>query len=381
MQGTRADISALTGLRGVAALSVVVYHLWEMFGSPKLLLGSLAFAPVFANCFYGVDIFFVLSGFLIGRPFVRAAQTRTPMPPFLPYLWRRVRRLVPAYWANLIILFVVLTIATGTPPLGAVSLLAHLGFLFWYTLPYGALPFNPVWWTLPIEWWAYFALPALTLGLRQMHVWLWLALILAVVLWTRVEFVNHFYAGDQGFWWQAPDYRNLRARFDQFAIGLVAAWYFERGLSQHQARVVGWIGLAGFAAVFVYVGWFVPRWLFEATRPWMFVHYTAVAAPIALIVLASASGWRPLARCFESRALMVAGTMSYSLYLWHYPVFVYVFRHAPTSDWPLAWRVVPALALAAVVTWIAYRCFERPFLAPRARDGSGVPAASQSTHA
>jgi peptidoglycan/LPS O-acetylase OafA/YrhL len=376
------DISALTGLRGFATLWVVAYHFWEFLGFPRLRIGALDLSPLVDNGYFSVDIFFVLSGFLVARPFIRAAQGVGRPASYAQYLWRRVRRVVPAYWANLLILSVLIWLGSGESPLGFVDALAHLSFLFWYSLPANTVPFNPVWWTLPIEWWAYFVLPFLALALKRVPVWLYVVLVLAFVLWTRIGFVSHFFAGDQSFWWQAQDFRNLRARFDQFAIGVLAAWYFERGIGPRQARAAGLAGLFLFALTFVHVGWFVPRWLHEAIRPWMYVHYSALAVSVSLIVLAIASGWRPLARCFEGRVLMLAGTMSYSLYLWHYPVFQWVMRASPTfQDWPLAARAALALVLAALTTWLAYRLFERPFLSERARGGHNAPAAGQSAHA
>lgn len=375
------DISALTGLRGFATLWVVAYHLWEFLGFPRLRLAGFDASPLLDNGYFAVDIFFVLSGFLVARPFIHAAQGKGPSPSYGQYLWRRVRRVIPAFWGNFLILTAVIWVATGTPPVDGIDALGHLTLLFWYTLPSGSIPFNPVWWTLPIEWWAYFVLPPLALALRRVPVGLWVAAILGFVLWTRVGFVTHFFAGDPSFWWQAPDYRHLRARFDQFAIGLLAAWYFERGVSAADARRIGWIGLGLFAVVFVHVGWFVPRWLHEAIRPWMYVHYTALAVSIAMVVLGIAAGWRGFARCFEGRVFMLAGTVSYSLYLWHYPVFQWLFRHAPWLDVSVATKAVLASIAAALTTWIAYLAFERPFLTARARGDKPASLPVPSAHA
>lgn len=382
MARTPDNIDALTGLRGFATLTVLAFHLWEFLGSRRIGLGPLDLTPVFAQGHLGVDIFFVLSGFLVVRPFLRHALGTGPRPGLARYVWRRIRRVVPAYWANLLILTLVIAAATGRAPLDGIGLLGHLTFLFWYTQPLGTLPFNPVWWTLPIEWWAYFVLPPLALLLTRIPSWLWLALVLALVFWIRIEFVRHYFADDQGYWWQAPDYRHLRARFDQFALGLLAAWYFERGLSARAARVLGWTGLVLLGAVLIYIGWFVPRWLHDAIRPWLYLHYTALAVPIAMLVLAIAAGWRPLARCFEGRVLLFSGTISYSLYLWHFPVFEWLFRHAPAlSAWPLPMRAAVALAMAFAISWVAYRCFERPFLSARARGDKPATSDPQSVHA
>ena len=79
---------------------------------------------------------------------------------------------------------------------------------------------------------------------------------------------------------------------------------------------------------------------------------------------------------------MLAGTMSYSLYLWHYPVFAWVMQRSDLLQaWPLSLRAVFALLLAALATWIAYRLFERPFLSTRARGDKTNAAGGQSPHA
>lgn len=382
MTRTPEDISALTGLRGFATLWVVTHHFWEFIGFPAISVAGLNLLPFIKNAYFGLDMFFVLSGFLVVRPYIRAAQGLGRMPSFWSYMMRRVRRVVPAYWANLTLLCLFIWIGTGQSPVSAIEYFGYLGFLFWFTLPAASMPLNPVWWTLPVEWWAYFVLPALALSLKRVPAWLWLAAIMLFVLWTRIGIVSHFFAGDTSFWWQPIDYRHLRSRFDQFALGVLAAWIFERGISVRQARAIGWTGVGLFAVVFVHVGWFVPRWFEEAIRPWMYVHFTAAALPLAMIILAMAGGWRPLARLFEGRVFMLAGVTSYSLYLWHFPIFVWVFKHAPgVAGWPLAARAVVALVLAALATWIAYRLFERPFLSTRARGDKAAAAAGQSLHA
>jgi peptidoglycan/LPS O-acetylase OafA/YrhL len=89
------------GLRAIAALSVFMTHL-SLAGGANLF----NFLGVFwARMDAGVAIFFLLSGFLLYRPFVRDRLSDRPQPPTRPYLWRRVLRIYPAYW--LAVIFVV----------------------------------------------------------------------------------------------------------------------------------------------------------------------------------------------------------------------------------------------------------------------------------
>src|SRR3954447_8477071 len=85
------------GLRAVAALTVLVGHTSFMSG----FNGNSVFGPVVSRFDLGVALFFVISGFLLYRPFVAARLERRPAPRVLRYARRRVLRIVPAYWLAL----------------------------------------------------------------------------------------------------------------------------------------------------------------------------------------------------------------------------------------------------------------------------------------
>ena len=109
---------ALDSLRAIAALSVFFFHAVGFYarGSTQ---GNLI-APYVARLDVGVTIFFLLSGFLLYRPFVQARRQRRPQPPLIPYAWRRTLRIVPAYWVALTLATIVLALPgvftlTGIP--------------------------------------------------------------------------------------------------------------------------------------------------------------------------------------------------------------------------------------------------------------------------
>ena len=109
---------ALDSLRAIAALSVFFFHAVGFYarGSTQ---GNLI-APYVARLDVGVTIFFLLSGFLLYRPFVQARHQSRPRPPLIPYAWRRALRIVPAYWVALTLAAVVLALPgvftlTGIP--------------------------------------------------------------------------------------------------------------------------------------------------------------------------------------------------------------------------------------------------------------------------
>src|SRR4051794_40093700 len=92
----RSRSAPLDGLRGLAALSVLVYHV------ALATVGAGAVAGAAGALHFGVPVFFVLSGLLLYLPFVRARMDGRPRPSLRRYAVRRLARIVPAYWAALL---------------------------------------------------------------------------------------------------------------------------------------------------------------------------------------------------------------------------------------------------------------------------------------
>ena len=146
----------MDSLRAIAALSVFVYHLafvlgWFDEGLAGRYLRELNL---------GVSIFFVLSGFLLYRPFVAARVEGEPSPALVPYAIRRVARIVPAYWVALTIIAIWLPVSGVFTAEGIVT---YYGFLQAYdpdTITGGIGQA----WTLTVEVSFYILLPILALG-------------------------------------------------------------------------------------------------------------------------------------------------------------------------------------------------------------------------
>lgn len=101
--GDRPHFPGFEGLRALAALMVVVHHAVALSGEPRA--GWLATPAAVMDS--GVAVFFVLSGFLIYRPFVVRHLEGEPGPGWAAFWWRRVLRIVPAYWVALTFFWVV----------------------------------------------------------------------------------------------------------------------------------------------------------------------------------------------------------------------------------------------------------------------------------
>ena len=132
--GSRDYVASLTGLRGIAALFVFVFHYGSFNPGIRLDLTvsyigkALQFPLGFG--FAGVDLFFVLSGFLLTLPFARATLTRSAHKPLRQYYQRRILRVFPAYYAQLGIILMVGAWFVTWKPVNGMSLVAHMLMFF-----------------------------------------------------------------------------------------------------------------------------------------------------------------------------------------------------------------------------------------------------------
>jgi peptidoglycan/LPS O-acetylase OafA/YrhL len=356
----RSRIRRLDGIRGAAVLLVVVYHASYLTAGwgPRLLPGG----------FVGVDLFFVLSGLLITRLLLRELDD-TERIGFGAFMGRRLRRLYPAL-TGMTAAVVVLLVATDRVGAGADQLTAgELAQAAGATLLYvsnlvqargwpfpGELSHT---WSLAIEAQFYLLWPLVLLAFRALRlprgaqVGALVAAMVAVavhrsVLWT-----------DQAHY--LPLYLRTDTRIDVVLAGCLLGMLVHWGWW----RTARWLRLPALAGVAVLL---LAGLLSETGDVRMYRDFGLSAVALAaLAVVASAlldpggpvgrlAGWRPLA---------VLGDRSYSLYLWHVPVFLTVARHI--GDRPVALRVASGLLVTAVLTEGSYRLVESRFRGGGAR--------------
>ncbi len=324
--------------------------------------------------FLGVDLFFVLSGFLITSQLVQehAEQGRIHFGRF--YV-RRALRLLPA----LLFLFTVYLIysqATDWPPFGRRDFAldsmeaTFLYYMNWRVLwnPLGAADLTAMW-SLSIEEQYYLVWPLVLLGFLAVvrsanrAAWILGGLALAVGVWRAVVFHR--------WGWEAA-YLRTDARVDGLLWGSLAAILFAR---RRVPRLPPWTPLA------VVVVWIVSLRVVEAdSRTAHFggivIWVLACTAIVLFLAERPDTGIRgPLAVASQH-----VGRVSYGLYLWQLPAFRAIDRWGDT--WPQAARTAAGLALLAALTLASWFAVERPMLAVkrrfaarwRARDGALAPA-------
>lgn len=356
----------LDGFRAIAALSVLLYHVLGAFELHTGVLG--AYTARLGN--YGVAIFFVLSGFLLYRPFARAALTGAPPPDWRGFLRRRFLRILPAYWAALTAWLYIFRVR---PPKGWSDALTFYGLAQNYRSGY-VLAGLFVAWTLCIELAFYVALPLLAWLLRRLST---RGATLAVRV--RHQLVGLAVVGASGIAYRAaalaanPTDRTplawLPAFLDWFALGLAlsvlrlaADWGNPlpralRWLSHHPwaswlfAAEVYWIGAQ--------LG--LPR-AFGPTAGWQtmgrFVINGLSAALLLLPGLLGPQRHGGLRWALASRPAVALGQVSYGIYLWH-ALWLHVVRQA----WPDAGALTTAVSVVGLTLLAAEASFhliERP---------------------
>ena len=344
-------IPALDGLRALAVVAVIAYHL------------GLGWA---GGGYLGVDLFFVLSGYLItGLLLEERGRTGTIR---LGAFWaRRARRLLPALL--LVLGAIALYAALGGPGVNRGALRGDgLAALFyaanWHFIAGHSTYFaqfttpSPLehTWSLAIEEQFYLLWPLLLLVLLRAGGRRWRPLAVTVTAVVAVASATAMALLSAGNVDVTRAYFGTDTRAFELMAGALAAMAVSgRGAPGRRATQV--LRMAGPLALAALVtGWCVlggpPRWMFHGG----FVVAAALGALVVLSVSCDARG--PFGRALSWRPVVWVGAISYGLYLWHWPVFVAVTRS--TTGMP-GWAV-DAVRLAVTVTLAtaSYYLVERP---------------------
>ncbi len=377
---------AIDGLRGIAALTVLVFHAW-LYTRTQVTAGARESVVDYAlhEGRLGLVLFFVLSGFLLWRPWVAAATGRRDRPSTPTYLVHRGARVLPGYYLALIGSIVLLWGAAGTPGVRLPDAeLLPLFLVFGQNFnPGSVMKLDPPMWTLAVEVSFYLLLPVVALLAalrlprnRVAQALVPLALLAVGVLW------NHEIAGMRSI----VAGKVLPAMLPYFALGMLAAVALD-GRPRFGPKVVWPLLLAGCALVVGDAVWQANGAATESTshafRIWRDL---PGAAGFALIVAAAAGGDGSGTKLLRARPLVAFGTISYGVYLWHVPLLLYA-RHLGLLPLDTVGGLVVALLLTVPVAAASWRWLEQPAIARgralterwEARARGGAQAASISS--
>ncbi len=363
---TRADrrLASLDGLRGLAALSIFVFHGWlytmpEPSATARSTVGDYAAHELRL----GLVLFFVLSGFLLSRPWFAAALGERRPPSVGRYVRSRAARILPAYYVALGGSILLLWGLQGTPglrlpPAGELPLFVVFGQNL---SPGSVMKLNPPMWSLAVEVSFYAVLPAIGwLALRLPRRRSSLALVPLALLAVGVIY-NWSIAG-QGL--SMTFSKTLAAMLPYFALGMLAALHAHgRKIDMATKRMLVTAGVALVVADAIAKAAAPARGL-DLTMLFSIMRDLPSALGFALIV--GAFSIAPRSRVLGGRVLPAMGVISYGFYLWHVPVLMVLRGYDLLPLDPFlgtAVALVPSLALATL-SW--YAC-ERPVLRWTAR--------------
>lgn len=348
---------AIDGLRALAALSVLAFHVWlYRVDRPHTDLQGLDAVLFEANV--GLVCFFVLSGFLLYRAFARAALTGSAAVSTRGYALRRVARIVPAYYACIagcLALFALVGFDHITPSPGEVPLFLVFGQNY---TPGTLMQLNPVLWTLGVEAAFYVLLPlvglaALALGPRRRAAqWALLLGILAVSIAWNV-------AGVQGRW-DPVLLKALPAFLGYFAVGMLVALWAQSGPRRIGPALTAALVVAGLALVGLNGAWH-ETWTARTVVQQAAASLPA-AAGFALLIAAATAGVGRGVSWLSWRPLVAVGVVSYGVYLWHLPLLI-ALREAGLLPHALAPRMLVVLAAALLVAALSWHVLEKPAIA------------------
>ena len=356
-------------MRAVAVLGVLIIHVGAASGANLLAWYGVATS----QGRLGVRIFFVISAFLLYRPYVMAHLHGESAPKPGVYAKRRALRIVPAYWVALLLL----SIWPGLPEVWTGQWWIYFGMLqayFYSTIHLGLA----VAWSLTIEVAFYVMLPFLAMFLgwlgrdvsprsrMRRQIWALASLGLASEILRLVLF--------------SLDRRDLNftlpSMFLPFAVGMGLAvssawlgrdesrWGWTRFVVSHSGACWG-----GAAALFV-ACCFTPIFsragaADHTVLTWGLEQFVYVVIAALLLLPAvfgeNAGGWPR--RILANRWVAFVGAASYGVFLWHHPILAWMAEAGwggAIPGFPVLSLFIPCLLVSVLLGWISHRCIELP---------------------
>lgn len=365
-RGRSLHLAWVVALRGFAALWVYSFHLWLSVGGPAFSFGfadgfTYGLRSVFRSGYQGVDLFFVLSGFVIAWPYVAAGKLRLRRREIVGFYWRRYFRIAPLFYTTMAVVIVCILLGwlhgTVTPRI----VIAHLLFLENF-VPEWVSSLRGVYWTLPTEIDFYLLLPLLLRFVNVRHPLRFAAACVAIAVGYRVASVwSTFHAGVWLTWTAAY----LPGRIDQFACGMAAACALASTRESARTSLAAVLG-TGLVAIVVLVA--IGRYS-GALDAWFALGPSVAAVVIAAFVLTlgrHAHGRRrdgSVPRMAITRIATRLGDASFGIYLWHtvaIDLAATLTPRLPLGAHTHLWLLAAGIPLTIGVSLLSWRYIEAP---------------------
>lgn len=347
----RGRIAGLDGIRGVAALFVMVHHCWLLSfpGYPAATgpgwLGWLVYGH------FAVVVFIVLSGFSLAAS---PARTAWRLGGVRRFARRRAWRILPPYWAALVFSLVIAWTLVPQPGEGAPTAKSVAVYGLLLQDLFGAPSPNGAFWSIAVEAQLYLVFPLLLLILRRAGAAVMLAVVIVVV--TAIGLLAPGVPLVDMLMRLTPQFAVL------FAMGVVAAGVI--GAEDHVRRLPWhWMALLAAVPVFAVV--------VAQGSVWTVGNYfwiDMVLGPAVGLLLGAVATGRPaaLVRLLDLRPVRSLGSFSYTLYLVHAPIVVVMFQlvvapHLPAGLPSFLTVLALAVPVSLLTAWSFAAVFELPF--------------------
>ncbi|WP_066269203.1 acyltransferase family protein [Hydrogenophaga palleronii] len=330
----------IQGLRALAVLAVIVFHM-----RAEWLPGG----------FLGVDVFFVVSGFVVSRVILQRGDSFS----WLGFYANRVRRIVPAYAAMLLVVALLAAVLLVPEDFKLFEASLRRALLFTSNQHFAKAgdyfaPAAHEWpllhtWSLAVEMQFYLLLPLVLRWAPQR----WRSTVLGLLCIAGFAIAQWRLTRGSGDLQSL--YYAMTARAPEFLMG---AWLATVQASRSATpaawqRPAGLLGMALMLSAFVFL---------DGAR---FSPLAAIWPCAGALLLMAAQDQSTTGRWLSHRWLVVIGALSYSLYLWHWPLLAlarYVWQ-----DSALPWPLLGAMALLfSLLAWLSWRFIERPWQKPQA---------------
>jgi peptidoglycan/LPS O-acetylase OafA/YrhL len=330
------EIFELTGLRGVAALMVALLHFnFDVAGR---------FGPIYDNLtrvgFLGVDLFFILSGFVIAYKYhdIRRFWSRD----YAQFLWFRFWRIYPThffvtiFYVPIIVTALLLSRHVDPERFSLSSLIANL-LMVQSWLGSDAMTWNAPAWSVSAEWLAYVLFPVLITLSGMVPRSLVIVACGALLLLVPAIFATVNISG--------AGFTGLVRLFPEFLSGCLIWRIYNHDMSR--ARIFD-VALTIVLVLMLTSGLYLPT------------EYPFLVLPLfACAIYLSCRSVGVASRILSSRPMVYLGTISYSLYLVHWPLLT-ISRSVLPASTPLPLRLVITLAVAILCAAATYRFIEAP---------------------
>ena len=336
----------VNGLRGIAVMGAVFYHAEMIFQSFRIFPGG----------FLGVDVFIVISGYLMTSIILKEYQT-TQSFSFANYYKRRIRRLLPAllvviFFTSIVSYFILLpTHFEEFIKSVAASIFFFSNFFFHFSgQAYGAQVLSEVpllhTWSLSLEEQFYIVYPLALLGImiylkKQIKLILIIG-ILASVVFASIISINH----------QSFNYYMLPSRAWEFLFGALL------GININQFSISNNKKQRGILAIFGFLILLFSFAFFDNTN----IHptyLTLIPVIATYLIIQDTNKDNFINRLLSFRVLVFLGLISYSFYLWHHPIFSFA-KIIGIGDKNLIMKLV-FIILSIILGFLTYKFVEKPF--------------------